>query len=841
MDHLWAKTDSNGNWLPLSQHLKDTQGVMEKLWQEWLTPSQREWAKHEGVDLTLASFVARVHDLGKATPTFQLKNPDRSKYLETQGFEGLSTLTLSQCEKVPHNLAGQILLEHFGVDRSIAAIIGAHHGYSVASANDLPSLTAYFKHYYQGEGSLQQGWDQLQRSYLPKIDLTSLFKPSLKGAVFLEGLLIMADWISSCTDYFPLIGPNETAVKNPDDRLEKGFKAWKKPEPTIFQPEKMAFWNRFGKTPYPFQEQFIHSLKDQGLVILEAPMGLGKTEAALIGVEQLAHRFGKRGLLYTLPTQATSNALFDRVKDWLSHLGTTPHSLRLVHGKAAFNPSYQALKSNPHFEVNPWFTRHQTALLDDFVVATIDQLLQLALKSPHLALGHLGLTNKVVVIDEAHACDVYMNQYLERILEWLGAYQVPVIILSATLNHDHKERLFKAYLGQKTLTLPKRIGYPQMTWTNGKNIWQKALPDTRPPKEINVKFLEKAGVIPFSLHSERASSPFPRASGGDPPVETFLENVDEGIIGIVVNTVKKAQALGQYCLDHFPKEEVLVLHSAFILTDRLEKENHLLSLIGKNGQRPKRLIVIGTQVIEQSLDIDFDVLISDLAPIDLMLQRLGRLHRHSNPRPNRFSTPTLYWMENPASKWVYDPSLLDQTRKLLPQTITLPLDIPRLIDTLYDKGTLDKNFLNRQALLEQKAKINRLESPTFKTNPFEKPTLIGWNCPVSLETNSRVRMAAPSNEVILLKEDSKRTWELVKQTIRLPQSVDVGFLEAYTQSHFPDWKKIPWLNGKLGYVLPKTPEPEFPYTYSKDLGLKPIEDSPCKRGRSPIENIEMKT
>lgn len=802
MDPLWAKVDPSGNWLPLSQHLKDTRGVMEKLWQEWLTPSQREWAKHEGVDLTLASFVARVHDLGKATPTFQLKDPHHSKYLETQGFEGLSTLTLSQCEKVPHNLAGQVLLEHFGVDRSIAAIIGAHHGYSVSSANDLPSLTAYFKHYYQGEGSLQQGWNQLQRSYLPKIDLTSLSKPSLKGAVFLEGLLIMADWISSCTDYFPLIGPNETAVKNPDDRLEKGFNAWKKPEPTIFQPETTAFWNRFGKTPYPFQEQFIQSLKDPGLVILEAPMGLGKTEAALIGVEQLAHRFGKKGLLYTLPTQATSNALFDRVKDWLSHLGTTSHSLRLVHGKAAFNPSYQALRDDPHFEVNPWFTRHQTVLLDDFVVATIDQLLQLALKSPHLALGHLGLTNKVVVIDEAHACDVYMNQYLERILEWLGAYQVPVIILSATLNQDHKERLFKAYLGQKTLTLPKRIGYPQMTWTNGKDIWQKALPDTRPPKEINVEFLEE--------------------------VETFLETVNEGIIGIVVNTVKKAQALGQYCLDHFPKEEVLVLHSAFILTDRLEKENHLLSLIGKNGQRPKRLIVIGTQVVEQSLDIDFDVLISDLAPIDLMLQRLGRLHRHSNPRPNHFLTPTLYWMENPASKWVYDPSLLDQTRKLLPQTMTLPLDIPRLIDTLYDKSTLDKNFLARQALLEQKAKINRLESPTFKTNPFEKPTLIGWNCPVSLKTSSRVRMADPSNEVILLKEDSKRTWELAKQTIRLPQSVDVGFLEVYTQSHFPDWKKIPWLNEKLGYVLPKTPEPEFPYTYSTKLGLK------------LIENIEMK-
>jgi len=171
-------------------------------------------------------------------------------------------------------------------------------------------------------------------------------------------------------------------------------------------------------------------------------MGEGKTEAALAACEVLSQQCRFRGIYFALPTQATSNAMFKRILDWLDTFGDEQqYSVRLVHGRAEFNDEYVGLKPSEKINietedgdennsvalVHEWFSGRKAGLLADFAIGTIDQVLMAGLKQKHLVLRHLGLANKVVIIDECHAYDVYMESYLLKALNWLGAYGIPVV------------------------------------------------------------------------------------------------------------------------------------------------------------------------------------------------------------------------------------------------------------------------------------------------------------------------------------------------------------------------------------------------------------------------------
>lgn len=295
-----------------------------------------------------------------------------------------------------------------------------------------------------------------------------------------------------------------------------------------------------------------------------------------------------------------------------------------------------------------------------------------------------------MVIDEVHAYDTYMNQYLLEAIKWLGAYGIPVIILSATLPSDRRIELIKNYLegrGRKfdktaELSLSGEFGsesYPLITYSDGLDVHQKF--DFK--KEDN----RKIGV--FRLQEENL-------------LKTIEEQLLEGgIVGIIVNTVKRAQELAQLLSGKFSDEDVEILHSGFIATERIRKEQELLQMIGKGAKRPYKKIIIGTQVIEQSLDIDFDVLISDLAPMDLLIQRIGRLHRHDIERPKKHKLPQFFVLgtnenlefESGASV-VYGDYLLARTQYFLSDKINIPSDISTLVQKVYNQK-LEIEFDNK--------------------------------------------------------------------------------------------------------------------------------------------------
>lgn len=286
--------------------------------------------------------------------------------------------------------------------------------------------------------------------------------------------------------------------------------------------------------------------QEPGIFILEAQMGVGKTEAALGAAEILAKHGGEGGIFFGLPTQATANGIFGRLLAWAEKQPDgLEHSIKLAHGMAELNEAYlrlqqdtvrveEDLEADPDADpeirmmVHQWFRGNKQGLLADFVIGTVDQLLMAALQQKHVMLRHLGLAGKVVVIDECHAYDAYMNCYLDRALTWLGRYKVPVILLSATLPAKRRVELVRAYLNGRTA--PDGLwqtcrGYPLLTWTDGEKVEQTTIPLETEPRRVET----------FPLTEEQLT-------------DTLRSALREGgCAGVIVNTVKKAQAIAAVC------------------------------------------------------------------------------------------------------------------------------------------------------------------------------------------------------------------------------------------------------------------------------------------------------
>lgn len=905
-DYLWAKkssSDGRFQWLSLTQHLEDTKNVAGLLWQHWLSDGQRGIITQtlnmdDETAQNFACFLATIHDLGKATPAFQTKKGyvdsqdlDQALFeqMESAGFNGISHLQLLSSSQSPHAIASQALLIQYGLSEDIASIVGAHHGKPVDNDEQWRmQIDSFPSNYYQVENedeSIHQIWDETQRElYEWALQQNGFSKnqvfPEIPKAiqVILSGFLIMADWIASNEYYFPLKEIGDFSVDDGEERLIQGWQRWSKTD--IWQPLTNTsideiYEKRFKFLPRNIQSvlsTIIDNTSEPGIFILEAPMGIGKTEAAFVAVEQLAFKTGRSGLFFGLPTQATSNGIFPRVFQWLDSVekesGETA-SIRLAHGKAALNDQFSSIATNVNIDegeeagviINTWFSGRKTTALDDFVIGTIDQFLLLALKQKHLALRHLGMSKKVVVVDEVHAYDAYMNQYLGTALQWMGMYGVPVVILSATLPYERREELIKSYMRGKTESIKsirntlktfQKDAYPLITYTDGHQVYQETEFIKEGTKSINIRSLNEE-----TLYDQ---------------IDKWFKN--DGIIGIIVNTVKRAQEITRECDMRYGKENVILLHSNFIATDRAQREKELIASIGKGAKRPAKKIIIGTQVLEQSLDIDLDVLITDLAPMDLLIQRIGRLHRHSITRAEQFQIPTTYVMglsedlifEQGASA-IYGGYLLTRTQYFLEDTLEIPDAISTLVQKVYGDEELQLSTELEEAykaykekhfseLLdkEMKAKVYRIEEAEISSNPWAPNSLVGWlkNDTVNQSEEkayAQVRDTEESIEVIALKkrkegysifgmqdelqnriDENVVAKEIAKQTLTLPRVLATNYaiaqtiqeLEINTAQLFPEWQSQPWLKGAVGILFDDNNEAiinNVKLSYDQHLGL----------------------
>ncbi len=695
--YLWAKmSPSENKWLPLAVHMSDTAAVASYLWETWVSDTVKNQIQQaldqsdSGIrSIDLVKFFAASHDIGKASPAFQAKAlaSGGSMLCERVIQNGLKIKDNIDIRTIPHAAISLAIMERNGIDRSVSIVAGSHHG--VPPSRDLVSRRK-LSGYTGSTGFSDPAWIGVQDSLLMHAcELSGISKEQICGLRLSEpgqdimtGVVIISDWLASNEQFFPLIGFDRLAAEDGSARAEQGCAriAFPHHEGLVYSSD-MSFQDAFSFPPRDFQKLAMDMavrMDRPGLVVIEAPMGEGKTEAALAIAEILASKFGQNGLFFGLPTQATANCVFSRVKDWVekcSKDGT--RSISLAHGKSAFNEEFSSIPRSGwdvdgrdgNVVVHQWF-HGKTGLLSDIVVGTVDQVLMAGLKRRHLFLRHFGLAEKVVIIDECHAYDEYMGSYLQKSLNWLGALGVPVIVMSATLPPKRKTEMINAYANAEVDVSRQADGYPMITCLCGTSV--------------------DVGTSGASGRDMTVS--VCRISMDDVVEEVGAKLRDGGHAGIIVNTVRHAQDLYEAIKAIYP-DDVMLLHSAFTAADRARLERKLLdSMARKGGSEGKRVIVVGTQVLEQSLDIDFDIMFTEICPIDLLLQRMGRLHRHENQRPAGMESPICYVIdaEGPdfdrGTESVYGRYQLMNTRVLLGDEVRIPQDVPGLVRSAYSPG-----------------------------------------------------------------------------------------------------------------------------------------------------------
>ena len=736
---LWAKWSKPHitvpTYHPVLCHLIDVAMVMEVMWERCFPTA---WKAHVAQQMELSEdttkqwflFFAGLHDLGKACPGFQTQLRDTNAVAHTLIDDWLNVAQLPhlRAKWVAHGMISDIALrriftEHFAfppiVASTIATAIGGHHGVF---------FTPQFKRQQTPDDIGEARWQHVQRDLVLQLavilDLPNTPPQQMPtaAALALAGAVSVADWIGSIDRFFPHFCTDATqpqggfdAPAYRDRARQQAQNALTDLQWTGWAPptDGAAFRDLFPDIaePWPLQLAAIDlapTLVGPGMVIVEGPMGEGKTELALYLSDWWNTTPGWGGLYVALPTMATSNAMFLRVRDYLQQrFPKESVNLQLLHSHATLNLDFQALRTAHEPQLLPtaidtgnptgiagavvaaeWFVSKKRGLLAPFGVGTIDQALLAALQVKHGFVRLFGLSTKVFLADEIHAYDLYMTTLFERLLEWLGALGTPVIMLSATLPARRRHELLSAYrrgAGWHEPEVSPIADYPRITWATSAGVQAVSVPpNMKREQQVSLQWCDERPevVAPLLVH--------------------LLH--DGGCAAIVCSTVPRAQAMYRTLAPFFPGLAtdglplIDIFHAQYPYAQRDERERHVVQRFGKKPQhRPQKAVLIGTQVIEQSLDLDFDVLLTDLAPIDLLLQRLGRLHRHQQiQRPTLLRTPQVYLLMSPSSidavptfeegtQAIYAVHLLLRTWWMLQQRTELhiPADIEHLVEEVY--------------------------------------------------------------------------------------------------------------------------------------------------------------
>ncbi|NLF29140.1 MAG: CRISPR-associated helicase Cas3' [Clostridiales bacterium] len=407
-------------------------------------------------------------------------------------------------------------------------------------------------------------------------------------------------------------------------------------------------------------------------MLIEDVMGSGKTEAAIYLAARLMRAWNKTGLYMALPTAATSNNMHLRMRELLKNHGLA--SPRLMHAQSWL---VSRGLDGGEGDAQEWLAPVKRAMLSQYAVGTVDQAMLSVMPVKSGVLRLLCLSSKVLILDEIHAYDAYMQEILQRLLQWCSAMGVPVILLSAPLPSALRSRLLEAYSGVRSDAVPQ--SYPPVGCVRrGEAPIFFGLPIE--PAKISVS-LEMRPIL--GKAEDIADLALSRVTNG-------------GCLGVVLNTVADAQEVFDRILKRADKGiDCLLFHARFPLEDRLRIEDACVRWFGKGGERPGRAILVATQTVEQSIDIDLDELITALCPIDLLLQRIGREHRHAltrRPENMRSARAIVLAPESGtldiSSLAVYAPVILRRTLELLRSRdqIELPAEIRPLVERVYDES-----------------------------------------------------------------------------------------------------------------------------------------------------------
>jgi CRISPR-associated endonuclease/helicase Cas3 len=720
---LWAKTNAETDeWHSVPCHLIDVGATAGMLWDR-LSPSSKAVAIRvfgsEEIARRCVMFLAATHDLGKINRFFQAKDRRQLRRLADLGVvdadetrrHGEATTALLQAWLAKTCCWSRTASSH------VAIAIGGHHG--VFRDRSVEVLR------------LDEGYVPLVASALLKV-LYDLYQvPSVLPEPkdlnpflgWLAGFVSVADWLGS-HDRMTTIWCNTVSDLSQYRKESEGRASCLFASLDWLMPQSSSMLAIADLTPKGFSPNHLQRAADEiartgfGLAIVEAPTGEGKTEAAFVLCE--TGRSKGDGVFIGLPTMATANGIYDRVNSYLRlATGADGIEVRLLHSQAWISKEDLSLRSNPtRMEkegtddlldiAEDWFAGGKRGLIAPYGVGTIDQCLVGALQAKHGFVRLFALAGKTVVIDEVHAYDVYMSDLLERLLGWLRKLGCRVILLSATLPVSRRRSLIDAWGGRE---VAQQSAYPCITWVDSSGEGHSQQVAVTPRKPVRFELLRGDAK--------------PAVRG----IEKLLGLIRQkaGFGALIVNTVKEAQEAFEYLKKVVPADvEVDLFHARFTMEDRAKIEGRILSVYGKSGSRGVPRILIATQVVEQSLDLDFDYMVSALAPIDLLIQRAGRLHRHRRDAfgellvgsvdafPDMREAPTFYVLSPVISDSgikdpIYAGDVLLKTYDYLELGCVMrePKDVSAAVDWVYDRA--------RQS--EDRAEwLSGLDSATEKAN-----------------------------------------------------------------------------------------------------------------------------
>lgn len=667
------------------------------------------------------SFLVALHDLGKFDLAFQGKVP------EVAG--PLLGARPPPPERFRHDVGGLLAWKEIVRTSTLGRLPLSRGGRSVVRAREAEPLlrpwwAATCGHHGQpvrlrGEVLEWPPWvlaaasglvEQLAHLFaLPPLDLPASGESDLSAASWLvAGLTNLADWVGSQPDEdggFPY-HPEPVAL----DAYwaiarERAVRAVERAGlvPARAHGEASVRALVPGGTATPLQAATERCALPEGpsLFLVEDTTGSGKTEAALLLAHRLILSGRGTGLYVALPTMATASAMYARVAAHLPRLFelSSGPSLILAHSASHLPPALLALGAHDLGEASAgasasrWFADHRKAALHAQIgVGTVDQALLGVLPVRHGVLRLTGLSEKVLVLDEVHAYDPYVRQLLATLLHFHAAHGGSAILLSATLPAAMRRELlgaFSAGLGASLQDDAAAEPFPALTVLSAAGV--RTEPCASAPGR-------RRETLIHEVHAE------------DEVLSELTRAADAGGCACWIrNTVAEAQAAHAAVATRLGAERAHLFHARLCLGHRLEREREVLARFGPQSSPAERAghVLIATQVVEQSLDLDFDMLVTDLAPIDLVIQRAGRFRRH--PRapdgrrapeeqrdPQALLVHTPPWTETPDPAWpggnfagtlaVYrDPRTLWRTQRELRRAgaIRLPEGARGLVEGVY--------------------------------------------------------------------------------------------------------------------------------------------------------------
>lgn len=844
---------------------------------------------------SIFAFMLALHDLGKFSSSFQkLYSHKHNALYNPKGFDNYDgqyfrhdRLGLHFWRVIQSNVLFS-LVESSEIDRRskermldtltvLADCVLGHHGQPI-NKKDPGAIKIYVEDH--NEQAVEEFVKDLLIIFSPKLPLDQLisrdWQKKLKQVSWhLAGIAVIADWIGSDTQFFPY-HTEQISLSDywqlAQKRAEQALSASDLWQPLNVQPF-VSIQEHYGFSPTPLQywAETVAVVKTPQLFILEDVTGAGKTEAALALTHRLIEAGAADGFYFGLPTMATSNAMFSRVAAHYQQMLTADNnkkpSIVLAHGAREMNDLFReavlassnSTDSNYHqadktatAQCNHWLAdSRKKALLAPVGVGTIDQALLAVLPRRHQSLRLLGLNRKVLIFDEVHAADEYMFELLESLLGLHFHQGGSVILLTATLAKKQRQRLVNIWLAAGNL--PKQ--------TLQQEAFPLATQVTFNPQPLTQQYLTEYPLASRADVSREVQ--IKTLHSLDACIKTVLAAVARGECVVWVrNTVNDAlEAYNLIQQQMSQPEDCLLFHSRFVLQDRKTIETQVLSLFGKEGnqQQRKGKVLIATQVFQESLDADADLMISDICPIDDLIQRAGRLHRHTRNEERAYQrnikdvrpAPILYlhapeWDADPQTDWlskdfqgtehVYrSPGRLwlGQRELLKLGALRMPKEARQLIESVYGEKayeTIPKTLEHKENELigEQRSKAAKAKAGVlnWQRQGYSDLSAASWH---EDNTNISTRHSdIETVEVVLLKKTATNDlafwvddprFAIPLSTVKLSKNKYAEKLAktpSYLESALQELQKN---NKHMEYLQAWLPEEDPNFTYNSIMGF----------------------